>query len=57
MSLPQVAAGGGEEMDGFKGYCCVCDLTTNLDLKAIFALVVSEPRRHRVAKGCRHQSY
>lgn len=57
MSLPQLAAGGGEEVDGFKGYCCVCNLTPNLDLKKIFVLVISEPGWHRVAKGCRHQSY
>lgn len=56
-ALPQTAAGAGEVMDGFKGYCCDCNLTTNPDLKVIFAEAIYELRWHGVAKGCRHQSY
>jgi len=39
LALLQVSAGGGEEINGFKGYFCVCNLTTNPDLKEIFAAV------------------
>lgn len=51
VSLLQIAAGGGDKMDSLKGYCCVCKLTSNPDLKAIFAEVVYEPVWHRVAAG------
>lgn len=45
----QIAAGGGDRRDGLKGYCCVCNLTSDPHLRAIFAEVIYEPVWHRVA--------
>lgn len=50
-ALLQITAGGGGKMEGLKGYCCVCNLTSNPDLKAIFAEVIYEPMWHGVAAG------
>lgn len=58
VALLQIAAGGGDKMDGLEGYCCVCNLTSNPDLKAIFTEVIYEPLWFITSQsGCNDQSY